>query len=173
MVERWSSEDELLQVLADPIQADILRVLRREDDGIDALRAPVDIFDGDLRLAVRAQVGERLVFAYPGELTGQQVGELDRHRHQLGRFIAGKPEHHPLIAGPTGVDALRDVGRLLLDRHDHATGFGIEAETRMVITGLLDGVPNHVAHLDVGVGRDLANHEGQSGGHRGLAGHAT
>jgi len=101
------------------------------------------------------------------------VSELDRHRHQLRRFVASKAEHHPLVTGATGVDALGDVGRLLLDGDDHAAGFGIEAEARVVVTGLLDGVANDVAHLDVGVGRDLADDEGQPGGDGGLAGHAT
>src|ERR1700737_2459358 len=40
----------------------------------------------------------------------------------------------------------------------------------MVVTGLLDGVTNDVAHLDVGVGRDLADDKGQPGGDGGLAG---
>src|SRR5205814_7812603 len=42
----------------------------------------------------------------------------------------------------------------------------------MVITGLLDGVANDVPHLDVGVGRDLADDERQAGGDGGLAGDA-
>src|ERR1700694_2810440 len=166
-------ENELLQVLADPFQADILCVLRREHHGVDALRAAVDVFDSDLGLAVRAQVGQRLVLPHPGELARQQVGELDRHRHQLRRFVTGKAEHHPLVASPAGVVALGDVRLLLLNRPDHAPGFGIEAEARVVITGLLDGVANDVAHLDVGVGRDLADDEGQPGGDGGLAGYAT
>jgi len=38
------------------------------------------------------------------------MGELDRHRHQLRCLVAGEAEHHALVAGAAGVDALRDVG---------------------------------------------------------------
>src|SRR5436305_3604869 len=40
----------------------------------------------------------------------------------------------------------------------------------MIVASLLDGVANDVAHLNVGVGRDLADDERQSGGDGGLAG---
>src|SRR6266568_676908 len=155
-------EHEFPQILADPRQVDVLGVLRREHHGIDAHRPAVDVLDRHLRLAVGPQVGQGLVFADARQLTRQLMRQLDRHRHQLRRLVAGKAEHHALVAGAAGVDALRDVGRLLLDGDDDATGFGIEAESGMVITGLLDGVANHIAHLDIGVGGDLADDERQS-----------
>jgi hypothetical protein len=53
------------------------------------------------------------------------VGQPDRHRHEVGRLVAGISEHHPLVAGTDrvevvvaradaplqgSVDALGDVG---------------------------------------------------------------
>ena len=59
------------------------------------------------------------------------------------RLVGRVAEHHPLVAGADpverivvarvvlrlvrGVDALRDVGRLLVERDDHAAGLGVEA----------------------------------------------
>ena len=85
------------------------------------------------------------------EKTGEIVRQHDRHRHQLVGFAARVPEHHALIAG-TGqlersfvtarlhferlVDAHRDVGRLLVDRHAHAARFGVEADRRPGVADL-------------------------------------
>ena len=68
-----------------------------------------------------------------GEALGQAVGEVDRQRHEHVGLVAGVAEHHPLVAGALlvelvvlaggaradlfgVVDALGDVGRLLVDR---------------------------------------------------------
>ena len=55
---------------------------------------------------------------------GQRAQDLvrvkDRRRHQLRRVAAGKAEHHALVAGALvlvarGIDALRDIARLVVD----------------------------------------------------------
>ena len=48
-----------------------------------------------------------------GEALRELVREQDRHRHQLVGLVGGVAEHHALVAGAAGVDALRDIGRLL------------------------------------------------------------
>ena len=65
---------------------------------------------------------------------GEPVGERDRQRHQLLSLGGGVAEHHPLVAGTGlvgvvvgallagllgGVDALGDVGRLLVHALEH------------------------------------------------------
>jgi len=72
--------------------------------------------------------------AHGRQLLGQLVSVHDRRRHQLGRLVAGVAEHQALIAGAllleqalTLGDALRDVGRLRLDRDQDAAGVGVEA----------------------------------------------
>src|SRR5438128_1664070 len=71
---------------------------------------------------------------------GRPVREPDRHRHQVVRLVACVSEHHSLVAGANLVvdvadavldlarlvDAHRDVGRLLVDRNDHAAGVAVE-----------------------------------------------
>ena len=102
--------------------------------------------DRDLRLSVRPEVGERLGLAHLGQALGELVGEHDRERHQLRGLVARVAEHQPLVAGPDVVerivvagvvlnlervvDALGDVGRLLVERHDHRAGLGVEAVLR-------------------------------------------
>ena len=63
------------------------------------------------------------------------VRHLDRQRHQLLGLVARVAEHQALIAGAllggiAAIDALRDVGRLLLDRDHHRAGVGVEAHVR-------------------------------------------
>ena len=67
--------------------------------------------------------------------------EHERQRHQLRRLVAGEAEHHALVARADAVeriaagaarlerrvDALRDVGRLLVERHVDGAGVGVEA----------------------------------------------
>ena len=74
-------------------------MLGRDDDGLDPLRDAVLVLDGDLGLAVRAQVGELAGLADLGEPPRHAVGQRDRQRHELGRLAAGEAEHHPLVAG--------------------------------------------------------------------------
>ena len=40
---------------------------------------------------------------------GPEGDHLDRHRHQLRCFVAGKPEHQALVPSTTGVNALRNI----------------------------------------------------------------
>ena len=71
------------------------------------------VLDGDLGLAVRAQVGNRAVLAHGRQAPGQPVRERDRQRHQLGRLAAREAEHHALVAGALRVErvAVQPVAR--------------------------------------------------------------
>ena len=100
---------------------------------VDSATGPaVVVDDAHLGLAVGPQVVEQPFLAHRGEAAGEPVREPDRHRHEVVGVVAGVPEHHPLVArahlvvvvGETVadllrlVDALGDVGRLLVDRRD-------------------------------------------------------
>lgn len=62
-----------------------------------------------------------------GEAEAQLGGEHVGERHELGRLVGGVAEHVALVAGADllqrlgaqAVHALADVGRLLLDVHQH------------------------------------------------------
>ena len=116
----------------------------RQPDGLAVL-----VVERDLCLAVGAQVRHGAGLAHLGEPLGHAVGEPDRQRHQVGRLVAGVAEHHPLVAGALAVevvlaglaaaqllalvDALGDVGALLVDADDDAAGVAVEAVERVVV----------------------------------------
>ena len=136
-------------------------MLGRHHDGVDADRAVlVVVLDGDLGLAVGAQVGQRAVLAHRAEPLGQPVGDRDRQRHQLRGVVAGVAEHQPLVAGALPVervdrvvvpllvgvvDALRDVGRLLRRwRSETPQERAVEALLAVVVADLEDPVAHEL-----------------------------
>ena len=150
----------------------VLAVLGRDDDRVDAERAIVaGVAHRDLALAVGAQEVERPLLAHVGQPLGQLVRRHDRHRHQLGRLVAGVAEHHPLVAGALlvagvdalAVDALGDVGRLLLERHHHAAGLPVEAHVRVAVADLLDDAAHDLGDVDLRRGGHLAGDHDEAG----------
>ena len=161
----------------------VLGVLRGEHDGVDADRAVVGVvLDGDLGLAVRAQVGQRAVLADLGELLGEALGHHDRQRHQHVGVVAGVAEHQPLVAGAllvhrvhragaalvAGVDALGDVAGLAADGDHDAAGGAVEALRGRVVADLEDPLAHDLLDVDVAGGGDLAGHDDEAGGQQGL-----
>jgi hypothetical protein len=169
----------LPEVVAQELRLDAVAVLRRDEDALDRRRRAVAVANGDLRLAVGAQVGQP-VAADDGQALGELVGQRDRQRHQLGRLARGVAEHHPLVAraGVAGrvrcaVDALGDVGRLLVDRVDDRARVGAEAQVGVDVADPADRLARDVLDVDVGRGRDLARDDDQAGVDERLAGHAA
>ncbi len=102
----------------------------------------------------------------------EAMGEGDRERHVRIGLVAGEAEHHPLIAGASGVDALRDVTRLAPDRIEYAARVGIESDAGLGISDALDRVAHDLAQVDPCRRRDLAEDRGEAGGDHRLACHA-
>ena len=78
-------------------------MLRRDEDLFDLGRNAVDIANGDLRLPIGTQIRQRAVLADLCQALGQAMSEVDRHRHESRRFVAGVSEDHALVAGADGV----------------------------------------------------------------------
>ena len=109
--------------------------------------------------------------------------EHDRERHELLGLGARVPEHHPLVARAEaverivvaalhlvgGLDAERDVRRLLVERHHDAAGVGVEAVLGAVVADPLDGLADEPRDLHVGLRRDLAGDDDEPGRHERLA----
>ena len=178
-------DDRLDDVGAEALGADVGVVLGRDDDRPDADRDAALVLDGDLGLAVRAEVRQLAGLADLGEPAGHAMGEGDRQRHELGRLAAGEPEHHPLVAGAElergrrvvadlegRVHALRDVRRLGLDRDERAAGLVVEAVVGAGVADVADGVAHDRLEVHVGRGRDLAEDHHEAGRGGGLAGDA-
>jgi len=108
----------------------------------------------------------------------------DRERHELDGFAHGEAEHHSLIPGAelhriravAGldrlVDTLRDLRRLLFDRGEHAARSVVEPIVGVRVADLLHDAAHEARNVDVCVRGDLAGHEDDAGGCRGLARHA-
>ncbi len=140
---------------------------------------------GDLALAVRTQIIHLAVLAHLGQALCQLVCQADGHGHQLRGLVAGITEHHALVARadrlvrisrigavldlPRLVDALSDVGRLLVDGVHHAARRSVEAVLGAVVTDLGHHVAHDSRHVDVRLGADLAGHHDGAGGDERLA----
>ncbi len=137
--------DDLLDEIGtdDRVAVDAVLVLRADQHGLERHRPAVVVLVGDLGLAVGAQVRDLTGLADLGEALGEAMRHPDRQRHQVGGLVAGVAEHHALVAGAlqveavlaglaradllARVDALGDVGALLVDRDDDAAGVAVEA----------------------------------------------
>jgi hypothetical protein len=131
-------------------------VLRRDDDRGGAHRLAVDVLQADLALGVGAE--ERRLAGMAGIRQRLEDGMrvVNRRRHQLRRLGAGIAEHDALVAGALvlvagGIDALRDIGRLLVNvagdlRH-------VPVEAFLLVADILDRLARH---LDQPVATDIA-----------------
>ena len=119
LVEELGGNDGLDDVLHDVgaellvgLVAIVLGVLGGDDDGVDADRLAVGVvLDGDLALAVGAEVRELAVLADFGELAGRACGRARWESASARRLVGGVAEHHALVAGAAGVHAHGDVAR--------------------------------------------------------------
>ena len=145
-------------------------VLGGDHHGVDARHLAVPVLDAHLGLAVGTQEVEAAA-AGAGQLAGEVVRVLDGRRHQLGRLVAGVAEHHPLVAGAAGVDPLPDVGRLLVDRHQHRAGVAVEAHVAAGVADPLHRLAGQLLVVDWRLGGDLAGDHDVAGLEQRLAGH--
>ncbi len=154
-------------------------VLGRQHHRIDRRRHAVFIAQGDLRLGVRTQPGQRrvLLLADLGLLLDQAVREVDRRRHEAVGFVGGIAEHQALVArtlllGVLAIHALVDVRRLLADQVEHATGLAVEADVGTVVADVQNDLAGQRFQIDPGTGGHFAGHDRNAGLDHRLAGHA-
>jgi len=165
---------------------DAVIVLAGNDYRLHPLRYAEGVLDRHLRFAVGAEIGDYSLFAHFGQAAAELVGQGDGQRHKLRRLVAGEAEHDPLITGAQFkllgfLPALAylqgrahrcgDVGRLLLDRYDHAAALGVEAVLGLGVADLADGLAGDLGVVHMVGGGDLADDDYQSGGGRHLAGY--
>mgnify|MGYP003624095068 CR=1 FL=1 len=159
-------DDLLLDLLAKLLGRDILAVLGRDDDGVDALgddgTAVVGVLDGDLGLGVGSQPREGAVLAGVGHGLVELVGEEKGQGEQLGGLVGGIAEHDALVTGTQllegllVVQTLGNVGRLLLNGNEDVARLVVEALVGRVVADVLDGIADDLLVVEVGLGGDLA-----------------
>ena len=149
-------------------------VLGRDHHGVNADGLAVFVvFDSDLCLSVGLEIGNRAVLSDLSEFLCHFMREGDRQGHQLLRLVAGKAEHHALIARADhidfavaetvlhlvgAVDAHGDVGRLFVDGGDDRAGIAIEARLVAVVTDADDHIAGNFGNIHIAVRRQLAHH---------------
>ncbi len=161
------------------MDVDLLGVLGGDDHGVDPLGvALVVILHGNLALAVGPQPGKGSVLAELAQGAGQIMGVADRGGHKLLRFVAGKAEHHALIACAGGfvvigrVYAHGDILGLLVYGGQHGAGVSVEASLRGVVADVQQGAASDLGDIHVAVAGDLAGHQDHAGSSQGFTGHA-
>ncbi len=155
---------------------------------MDAVRLAIGIFDGDLGLAVGAQPGQNTGLPHFGQSPRQFVRIIDGHGHQGRRLVAGKAEHHPLVARADGLDlsvghaavfgfhrpvhAQRDVGALRGNGKLDGAGVAVETLVAAVETDIADHLAHQIIEVHKAGSRDLAHQHHKPGLGERLARHA-
>ena len=152
-------------------------VLGRHHHGVDRHRLAVDVLDGDLALRIRAQPGQPAVLAQFALALHDAVGIVDRKRHQRWRLVAGIAEHQALVARALVevvvigiVDALGDVGGLLVDGGEDRAGLVVETDVGIVVADATDHFLDRFAIVHMGLGGDFARDDDEAGRYQGFAG---
>ena len=179
-------DDMFLDVSADLLHLNIWRMLVGDDDGFNSNRNIVFILDGYLGLAVWTQIRQGAVFAYLCQTFCQLVCQRNRQRHQLWGIVAGKAEHHALVAGAVVllaagsffcfqrlVNAHGDVAGLFVNRGDNAAGIAVKAEFCTVVADFADDFACQMRDIDIAVGADLTHNHDHTGGNGSFAGNTA
>ena len=184
------TDDVFDQVRADHrVAINSVVVLSRDQHGLELDRSIVLVLERHLRLGVGPKIRNLACLADLGVLLRHAVRKVDRQRHEDLGLVAGVAEHHALVAcalrvelvllGLTrsdlfrGRDALRDVGRLLIEGDHDAAGVAVVPERLPVVADHIDRAPDRAWDIDIGLGSDLTGHDGNAGGDKGLAGDPT
>ena len=158
----------------------IRRMLCGHDDRVNPLNlAMLAVLHGNLALAARAQPRELSVLSRLGQRLRQIVRVGNRRRHQLFCLVAGKAEHHALIARALlicivigGVHAHRDILRLLVNCRQYRAAAAVETEFGVVIADLRNRIARNARNVHIAVCRNLAHHQHQTCCRCALARHA-
>ena len=174
----------------DLLLSHVRRVLRRENDRFKAEGLSVVIvFDRDLGLSVGSQIRKCSVFSDLCQSFGKLMGKIDRIRHVVFALVGRVTEHHTLVAGAdrfnlslahialscleSPVDAHRDIGRLLVERHHDRACVGVESHLGIGIADLPDDVSGNLRIVNRSLCCDLAADQDKAGARSCLAGNAA
>lgn len=166
--------DDLLEdLLAELLGGDVLAVLSRDDDSVDAERDDgtivVLVLNGDLGLGVGTEPGERAIAAGGRHGSVKLVGEEESEGEELGGLVGGITEHDALITSTEVLEAviqvktLSDIGGLLLDGDEEVQGLVVEALGGVIVADVLDGLANNLLVVELGLGGDLAEDHDHAG----------
>src|SRR3954454_4697036 len=98
------------------------------------------------------------------------MGQLNRQRHQLRRFVTSKTKHQPLIAGATSINSHRDVRRLAVEGGQDATGLRIETELGAGVANFANRFARDSREVNASGSGDFSGNDYEAGGHESFAG---
>ena len=104
--------------------------------------------------------------------------QRDGVRHILFRLVSGITEHHTLIACADGLDlgirhlilfcfqslvhAHCDIGRLLVDGHQHGTGIAVKSVLGLGVANLFYSLTYNFLHINICICGNFACHQNES-----------
>ena len=158
-------------------------VLSGEYHRIHGYGRAILIDDRDLALAVRTQPGQHALLAHLRQPAREAVCQRNGQGHPLRRFVAGKAEHHALIAcagaalaGLAGfqgvVYAHGDIRALRVYGGEHRTAVRAEAKACIHIADVAQNLPRDFVDRHIGGGGDFAHDLHKTRGCAGFARHA-
>jgi hypothetical protein len=173
-------DDLLLDLLAELLGGDVLAVLSRDNNGVDTEgndgTVVVSVLNGDLGLGVGSQPRQGAITAGSSHGRVELVREEEGQRQELRGLVGSIAEHDTLVTGTEllesvlVVEALSDVGRLLLDSDQNITGLVIETLVGGVVADVLDGIADDLLVVEVGLGGNLTKDHDHAGLGGSLAG---
>ena len=163
-------DDVLEEVGADLVVGHVGIVLGGDEDGVDSLGEEGSrvggvalVLDGDLGLSVGPEPRADSVLPNLGELVANLGGEDVGEGHQLGGLVSGIAKHMSLVSssellerlGVHAVDALSDVGRLLLNVDEDLALGSVKADVVRDETDLCAGLADNGLVVNLCLGGDL------------------
>ena len=175
-------DNELDHILADLGELNVSRVLSGDYYGVNANGFAVVVLNRHLSLSVGTEIVKSAVLSYVGKSLCKLVSERDRKGHKLLGLVAGVAEHKSLVASADIklvsvallslkrlINAHRDVGRLLVNRAEHAAAIAVKAVLCSGVADLANGVSYDLLEINDSLGRDLAHNGYKSCRTEGLA----
>ena len=171
-------DDFLKDLLSEIFGRNLLGVLSRNNDGVyterDGGTTFLLVLNGDLSLRIGAEPTKFTRTASSSHGGVKLVGKHDGQGHVLLGLVGGITEHDTLITstvvlkGPM-VQALSNIGGLLLDGYKDVTSLVVETFGGIIISDLLDGLSDNLLVVKLGLGGDFAEHHDHASFRGGLA----
>ena len=153
-----------LGYLAAGFVQDLLGMLRRDDDCLDARGLAVVIFHVGPAIYRQAEIRKDVLFAHLSEPHGQLLREHQGQGHKFRGFVGSVTHHQALVAGAAGIHALGDVGRLAAYDVDDRAGLVVKTVFGMGIADVLYHLAGQRVHVHVGRSGDLSAHHHHAAG---------
>ena len=162
-------------------------MLCRNDDGVDADRFAVFIFDSDLSLAIGTEIRQCTVFADFCQAAGQAMCQRNGQRHVVVRFVSSIAEHHALVTSADGIEFIRiafflfqgivdahsDVRGLFVQGNEDAAGVAVKTIFSTGITDITDRFADDVRDIDVARCRNFTDDMYHTSRYQSFAGNAS